>query len=264
MGKIPIHVDAQLSSIFPDKTFNDLCTILKDCGKEQLIEDIKFASFQELKTIEKDLPKSVNEKYRDFILSRTAEQEFYQACCNELCSTLKKKEKDFLYVSSKGWSNKINYQQKGSIYIFEEVYALREKLSAQLEVNLNGKLTLVVPTANYPYLIAKTALGISALEMIHEILPDLKVVHLPELKDLSGIFALLIYNGGEFDSSGYWVTNEQYAEYSSMKDIEHGTIQYFVTSPDVKLFIPNPKQIAVLKTRPQMTADQIEQSMACL
>lgn len=262
MAKIPIHVDAQLSSIFPDKTFNDLCTILKDCGKEQLSEDIKFASFQELKTIKKDLPKYINENYRDFILSRTAESAFYQVCCNELCATIKKG--GFLDVYSKGWSNKINNPQQGPIGIFEEVCALREKLSAQLEVNLNGKLTLVVPTANYPYLMAKTALGISALEMIHEILPDLKIVHLPELKDLSGIFALLIYNGGEFDSTGYWVTNEQYAEYSSMKDIEHGTIQYFVTSPDVKLFIPNPKQIAVLKTRPQMTADQIEQSMACL
>lgn len=264
MAQIPIHFDAQLSSIFPDKTFNDLCTILKDCGKEQLIKDIKLASFQELKSIEKDLPKRVNEKYRDFILSRTAEQAFYQACCNELCSTLQKEEENFLYLFSKGWSNKINDQQKGSIDIFEEVYALREKLSAQLGVNLNDKLTLVVPTANFPYLMAKTGIGISALEMIHEILPDLKVVHLPELKDLSGIFALLIYNVDEFDSTGYWVTNEQYAECNSMPDPEHGTIQYFVTRPDVKLFISNPKQIAILKTRPQMTADQIEQSMACL
>ena len=237
MEKIAVTIEDTLKSIFESKTVNELCKFL-DVPYLHTTAEISDTTIFVSNRIDKNRLNSV--------FARKLNRIFYQTCCKELYAAIKRP--DLIHASSKGWNNMINDPLQGPLCILEEVYALREKLSAQLGVNLNGDLTLVMPTASYYSLKAKAWLSISALEMLHEKFPDLKVIHLPEFNYIPNFVAMLVYDDSDFGDAGYWAMKEQAAKWACVEIKERETVKYQVYIPEVKLIIAKPKQIAVLTT----------------
>lgn len=246
MDKISITVDTKLSSIFQIKTTGAINTLLNFHDKK-LVEIPCFHQLHEINPTQIVISNHIDKDLHYSIFKRKLNHIFYQTCCKELYDAIQRT--DIIQAASKGWNNVLNDPQQGPLGILEEVYVLREKMSAQLGFNLNGNITLVVPTASYYYLMTKAWFSISALEMMHEILPNLevKVVHLPEFNYIPNFVAMLVYDDKDLGAAGYWAMNEHNTIWNSAEDPAHQSTNYQVCIPEVKLVLVKPKQIAVLK-----------------
>lgn len=152
------------------------------------------------------------------------------------------------------WAHKIQYSDSGSIEIFNDFYAMAEKLDSNMPGSLGyigRSLTLLLPASHMPYLLAKTGVHSSALEMIHAAFPYLKFMSVPELKTESKSFAVLVCSGNEYGSAGYFVAKEPDLDPKPTASKTDATKEeydvYSLTLSEHKLLITHPEQIVVLE-----------------
>ena len=146
------------------------------------------------------------------------------------------------------WAHKIQYSDSGSRGIFDDFYAMAKDLSSNMEGSLGyigRSLTLMLPASHMPYLLAKTGVHSSALEMIHAAFPCLKFMSVPELKTESKSFAVLVCSGNEYGPAGYFVAKEPTASRTDATHDEYDV--YSLTLSEHKLLITHPEQIVVLE-----------------
>lgn len=154
------------------------------------------------------------------------------------------------YVST--WEHKIQQSDSGSVGIFNDFYAMAEKLGSKVPGSLGHigrNMTLLLPASYMPYLLAKTGVHSSALEMMHAAFPCLKFMSVPELKTESKTecksFAVLVCSGNEYGPAGYFVAKEPTLTKTDATEDKYD--KYHLTLSEHKLLITHPEQIVVLE-----------------
>lgn len=204
--------------------------------------------------------KSIKEQYTAFLN--------YKALCSDLADNLTagnfcKVEPSHIQPTSNAvkyrltqWVHKIQYSDCGSAEIFGDFYTAAERLGSNMQGSLGyigRSMTLMLPTSHIPYLLAKTGVHSSALEMIHAAFPCLKFMSVPELKtesksegkSSSKSFAVLVCSGNEYGSAGYFVAKEP--TITKTDPTQNKYDEYHLTLSEHKLLIPHPEQIVVLE-----------------
>ena len=146
------------------------------------------------------------------------------------------------------WAHKIKHSDSGSRGIFDDFYAMAKDLSSNMEGSLGyigRSMTLLLPASHMPYLLAKTDVHSSALEMMHAAFPCLKFMSVPELKTKSNSFAVLVCSGNEYGQAGYFVAKEPTVSKTDDTNDEYDV--YSLTLSEHKLLITSPEQIVVLE-----------------
>ncbi|MDT3662689.1 MAG: hypothetical protein ROM54_04115 [Anaerobiospirillum sp.] len=146
------------------------------------------------------------------------------------------------------WVHKIKYSDSGSAEIFGDFYTAAEKLSSNMRGSLGyigRSMTLMLPASHMPYLLAKTGVHSSALEMIHAAFPDLKFMSVPELKTEDKSFAVIVCSGNEYGPAGYFVAKEPTITKTDATKDKYD--EYHLTMSEHKLLIDHPEQIVVLE-----------------
>ena len=150
------------------------------------------------------------------------------------------------YVST--WEHKIQQSDSGSVGIFNDFYAMAEELDSNMPGSLGHigrSMTLLLPASHMPYLLAKTGVHSSALEMMHAAFPCLKFISVPELKTESKSFAMLVCSGNEYGSAGYFLAKEPTV--TKTDDTNDKYDVYSLTLSEHKLLITHSEQIVVLE-----------------
>ena len=256
------HIGSDLRKIFPVQEVDDTNQVKNQQLAPLLpIPDLKSTPitlrFKYNKTSDETAQcPSIKEQYTAFLN--------YKALCSDLANNLTvgkfcKVEPSHIQPTSNAvkyrltqWVHKIQYSDCGSAEIFGDFYTAAERLGSNMQGSLGyigRSMTLMLPTSHIPYLLAKTGVHSSALEMIHAAFPCLKFMSIPELKTEDKTegksFAVLVCSGNEYGPAGYFVAKEPTITKTDATKDEYD--EYHLTLFEHKLLIPHPEQIVVLE-----------------